>query len=386
MIHTKTSTRHEVLIGIPRKTVRMKAVAWTGLLAGLLGAGSGYSQSFNSQIDAIANSMANSFKAAELPSGGRVVVGQAKIQSQHNFAGTVLTNPGQWLTSTMHVTQATDKAVIDWNSFSVGRNATVNFHHRSDSAVTLNRVTGTQKSVIDGAINASGQVYVLNANGVLFGKTAKVNVGGLVASTLGLSNEDFMAEKITLAGNGRQGRVDNEGVLKATDGGYIALVGKQVGNYGAITANFGRAALLAGDTVSLKFQGKSLWGAFVDKGTLQALVHNKGTVIADDGRISLNASGTDAVKTTVIKNTGRLQARSLVRNNSAEITLEGDRINDQVEVGGTLDLNPPHGYNRGSVTLYAAHLVVERAAIQNRHGISTLLGWTSFRRVDRIEP
>ena len=83
----------------------------------------------------------------------------------------------------MNVQQSTQRAAINWTNFSIGSNATVNFQQPNASAVVLNRVVGNEQSVINGALNANGQVFVLNSNGVLFGQGAQVNVGGLVAST-----------------------------------------------------------------------------------------------------------------------------------------------------------------------------------------------------------
>jgi filamentous hemagglutinin family protein len=119
--------------------------------------------------------------SAQSPTGGAVVAGTAGISQ----AGAVT-----------NINQSSQKAVINWQGFSVGAQNTVNFNQPNSSAATLNRVIGNERSVIDGAINANGQVFIVNSAGVLFGKGAQVNVGGLVASTLDISNNDFMAGEL----------------------------------------------------------------------------------------------------------------------------------------------------------------------------------------------
>ena len=116
-------------------------------------------------------------QAADLPTGGVVTAGSDSLDHSGN---------------TLTVNQGSDKLAIDWQSFSIGANHNVTFNQPSASAVALNRVLGSDVSRIQGALNANGHVFLVNPNGVLFTSTAQVNTGGLVASTLELSNEDFI--------------------------------------------------------------------------------------------------------------------------------------------------------------------------------------------------
>ena len=118
---------------------------------------------------------------------------------------------------------------MNWQGFNIAAGETVNFVQPNRSAIALNRVLGGEASSIYGQLSANGQVFLVNANGILFGRGAQVNVGGLVASTLDLSVADFMNGKRTFSGSG--GRIDNFGTLSA-EGGYIALLGGQVSNQG----------------------------------------------------------------------------------------------------------------------------------------------------------
>lgn len=156
-----------------------------------------------------------------LPTGGQVTAGQASISQSGNA---------------MTIGQSTPKAAIDWQSFNIGGNASVDFVQPSASAIALNRVLGQNPTQILGALNANGQVFILNPNGVLFAPGAQVQAAGIVASTRHLDNADFMAGRLTFSGSG-PGTVVNQGQLNARSGGYVALIGAQVVNQGVIEAH-----------------------------------------------------------------------------------------------------------------------------------------------------
>jgi len=95
-------------------------------------------------------------------------------------------------TRTMTVDQATLRAVIDWQQFNIGTGATVQFNHQQGAgSATLNRILDANPSVIQGAIRAAGEVYLINQNGILFKDGAQVNVGSLIASSLQIRDEAF---------------------------------------------------------------------------------------------------------------------------------------------------------------------------------------------------
>lgn len=118
---------------------------------------------------------------ASLPTEGHVVAGQATLSQSGN---------------TLTIDQSTSKAVLSWQSFDIGAGYTVNFEQPGASSVALNRVLGSDPSAIFGHLNANGQVFLTNANGVFFAPGAEVHVAGLVASTLGISNADFLSGKV----------------------------------------------------------------------------------------------------------------------------------------------------------------------------------------------
>ena len=125
--------------------------------------------------------------AQNLPSGGVVQAGQASI--------------GIPVANSLVVQQQSNRAIIDWQNFSIGSGNKVQFVQRGAGSVVLNRVVGNQQSSILGQLAANGGVFLTNPNGILFGAGAQVDVGHLVATTLGITNNNFMAGNIALAGS-----------------------------------------------------------------------------------------------------------------------------------------------------------------------------------------
>ncbi len=268
--------------------------------------------------------------ALAAPSGGTVTSGSASITQ----SGPVT-----------DVNQASQRAVINWQGFSVAGGETVNFHQPGRSAVTLNRVIGNERSVINGALNADGQVFLVNSNGVLFGQGSSVNVGGLVASTRDLGDDDFNAGRYVFRGSGTAAVV-NQGALHARDGGYVALLGGSVSNQGVISATRGTVALAAGDRITLSFNGDSLLGLTLDQGTLDALVENRQAIQADGGQVILTALAADQVLGAQVNNGGLIRARTL-DDLTGSITLYAHGGTTRVD--GTLDASAPVSGNGGAI-------------------------------------
>jgi filamentous hemagglutinin family protein len=293
--------------------------------------------------------------AADLPTGGRVTAGQAAL----TYAGKTLT-----------VNQGSNKAALDWTGFSIGQGATVNFVQPSAGAVALNRVLGADPSLIQGALNANGHVFLLNPNGVLFSPTAQVNVGGLLASTLALSNDDFLAGRYHLLGASAHA-VENQGAIRAA-GGDVALVAARVVNTGEIAAERGNALLGAGSDVVVDFGGPVKLQ--VQKGALDALVDNGGAIRADGGTVLMTAKSAGELAGSVINNSGIVQARTLATGAQGQILLLGDMQSGSTNVGGTLDASAPAGGNGGTIETSAAHvttlpgLAVNAGAVAGKGG------------------
>lgn len=117
-------------------------------------------------------------QAHALPGDGAVVSGQADIQTP---------GPGQML-----ITQGSDRAIINWNSFSIGGGETVRFLQPGQNSLAVNRVTGNDPSQIFGTLTANGRIMLINPNGILFGQTSRVDVNSLVATTIDAPDERLL--------------------------------------------------------------------------------------------------------------------------------------------------------------------------------------------------
>ncbi|MDP3412015.1 MAG: filamentous hemagglutinin N-terminal domain-containing protein, partial [Polaromonas sp.] len=218
----------------------------------------------------------------------------------------------------------------------------------------LNRVLGADPSSIMGTLSANGRVFLLNPNGVLFGSGAQVNVGGLVASTMSLSDAKFMSGdySFTDAGNGS---VVNQGNITAADGGYVALMGKSVSNQGVISARLGSVVLAAGNAVTMDVAGDGLLNVSVAQGAVNALVENGGLIRADGGKVLLTAQAAGDLLKTAVNNTGVIQAQT-IGNRNGTILLLGDMQSGTMNVSGTLDASAPNGGNGGFIETSAANV------------------------------
>ncbi len=255
--------------------------------------------------------------AFALPTGGKVVAGQISIQ--------------QTSTTNLNVVQSTQKGIVNWQSFGIKANQNVNFVQPGASSVTLNRVTGGNPSAIYGHLNANGQVFLVNPNGILFAPGASVNVGGIVASTLGIDNQSFLSGTYHFSGGGN-GDVTNQGTITAARGGYIALIGPRVNNDGLIRAPQGSVDLGAGSAVDLTLSNNRLMSFQVSRAVLNAAVNNGGAIRAKGGQIILSARSKNTILRTVVNTTGIIVADSAV-NKGGTITLLGG-VMGAVQVSG----------------------------------------------------
>jgi filamentous hemagglutinin family protein len=242
-----------------------------------------------------------------LPTGGQVSAGSASILTPN--------------ASTLQINQSSDKAILNWQSFSIGSAASVQFTQPGASSIALNRVLGSNASEIFGRLTATGQVFLSNPNGVLFAPGASVEVGALFATSLSISDANFLAGRYVFTKEGNAGAVVNRGTI-LTPGGYTALAAPQVRNEGLIVARLGSVALAAGERVSLDMVGDGLINVNVEQAALNASVLNSGTIQADGGRVILSARSANALLDTVINNTGAIRANALVERNG-EIILDG---------------------------------------------------------------
>ena len=292
---------------------------------------------------------------ASLPTSGQVSAGQASI-SQNG--------------AHMVINQSTQRAAINWQTFNVGKDAHVQFQQPSAASVTLNRVMSSDPSQIFGRISGNGQVVLTNPAGVYFGKDARVDVGGLVATTHGISDADFMAGKSRFERNGSTGSVINEGELKAALGGYIALLAPEVRNQGAVIAHMGTVALASGEAIDLKFDSNNrLTSLRVEPSQIAALVENKHAVQAPGGLVIISAQSMDRLVGGVVKNSGRIEANGLQQQGGRIVLSASHKVDntggisanataDATAAGsgpaGKIEISAPEVNNSGSITATGA--------------------------------
>ncbi len=267
-----------------------------------------------------------------LPTGGTITSGSGSIAT----AGRQMT-----------VTQSTDKMIASWETFNIGRMAGVTFNQPGKDSVALNKIYDQSPSRILGSLSANGNIYLINPSGIVFGEGAQVNVGGLVASSLNISDADFLAGKYIFSSTGTAGDIINNGSLNA-NGGVVALLAPKVINEGSITANGGSVILGAGNQVTLDFQGDGLITYNIDKGAVDALAENKGLIKADGGLVVMSAKAADSLTSAVVNNKGVIEAQTL-ENKSGKIMLMSDMENGTTVVDGTLDASAPNGGDGGFI-------------------------------------
>ncbi len=253
------------------------------------------------------------------PQGGVVSRGAARI-SQSAHATTIR--------------QTSQRAVIDWRAFDVGRGDNVTFDQPGRNAATLNRVRTARPSIIEGAIRAPGTVVIENAAGVLFTGTARIDVGGLVATSQAVDAARFLGDgRLEIGGGERAGaRVVNRGTITIGEAGLAGLVGSDVENAGAIVAERGTVLLAGGSHSTIDLAGDGMVRIAVEGEA--GRVANGGRIDAG-GRVLLTAADAARTLDAAINTTGVIRARSGSAT-GGRIELIG-RGNGAVRIAGTLD-------------------------------------------------
>lgn len=249
------------------------------------------------------------------PLGAQVVSGNATVQGQG--------------TANVTVTQGSDKAIINWNTFNIGANEATRFIQPSSSSIALNRVTGgLGPSQIFGMLSANGRIFLVNPDGILVGPGAKIDTAGFLATTHDIANADFMVGRYNFSIPGRpDASVVNQGTITAQNGGFAALVAPGVRNSGTITARLGTITLASGNVFTLDFYGDklitlgvndSIAATVKDVSTgqpLSSLVSNEGKLKANGGTVELTAVAARQVVDSVINNKGVIEANSIGTRN-----------------------------------------------------------------------
>ncbi len=262
--------------------------------------------------------------AYALPENPHVISGEASFERVND--------------QTLNIT-ASDRSIIEYGSFNIGLGETVQFLQPSTEAFSLNRVIGGSGTEIFGSLLANGSLILVDPKGIFFGPTAQVNVGGLIASTLDIRNQDFLAGRYVFGGTEISpeglGQVVNQGEITADEGGFAVFLGGAVANEGVIRAPLGTVALASGEMVEVGVSSDGLVSIAIEKEVSQKIldadgnpisdqIRAGGTIEADGGLVTLQAEAAREIFLRSINLTGHVKADSVeVRNGVVEFVASG---------------------------------------------------------------
>jgi filamentous hemagglutinin family protein len=270
---------------------------------------------------------AQTLPANALPTGWNVTSGNAAITKNGN---------------TLNINQTSQQAIANFATFNVGSGALVDIRQINNSAALLARVTGGDPSQIQGQIRADGALWLINQAGIMVGPGARIDVARFIASSLNVTDSDFLAGRMNFKGTGTPGEVHNAGTINAASGGSIYLVGANVSNSGSLNAPQGEVLLAAGQTVQLVDTATP--GVSVAITGTPGEVRNMGQITAEAGRIGLAAG--------LVSNSGTISASSVVR--------EGGRI--FLRASGDLKTSATSSISANGTTGGNVVLIAENAA------------------------
>ncbi|HVC10720.1 MAG TPA: filamentous hemagglutinin N-terminal domain-containing protein, partial [Burkholderiales bacterium] len=285
------------------------------------------------------------------PTGPSVVSGSASFASAGNQL-TVLNSAN---------------AIIQWQGFSIGVNEITRFLQSSSASAVLNRVVGSggtiPQSVIDGLLSSNGRVFLLNPAGVVIGPSGRIDVAGFVASSLGLSDDDFLHGRMRFTAVPGAGDVINGGVIQTQSAGRVYLVAPNVGNSGVISAPRGQIVLAAGKSVELASSDSPGMTVQVTADGGQAL--NLGSLLADSGSIGMFGA--------LVRNAGVAEANAAVAGPGGQIRFvasqdvaldAGSRTTANGTSGGDVLLQAQGGTNLIGGTVEATGSAGQGGAVQ----------------------
>ena len=261
------------------------------------------------------------------PVGASVVSGSAGFDSTIPGVLNISNSPG---------------TIINWQGFSIQQNEITRFIQQSASSAVLNRVTGVNPSEILGQLLSNGKVFLINPNGIVFGAGSRVDVAGLVASSLNMDNRDFLRGSLFRFTAGNGAGISNEGLIHAGKDGNIVLIAPDIDNHGTISSDGGRIVLAAGSALTLasfEFPGIS----FEVQAPTDAVL-NVGEVLSRGGVIELLAGN--------IRHAGLISANSATIDRSGTVRLVA--LEDiELAAGSMLSANGSEGADGGSIEIRA---------------------------------
>ena len=243
---------------------------------------------------------------------------------------------------TLNVT-ASSNAIINWQGFSIGADELTRFIQPGTGSAVLNRVVGSGSSEILGRLLSNGRVFLVNPHGIVFGENASVDTAGLVASTLGISDADFLEGDYRFDAGPDAGKITNEGSIEAGAGG-VFLLAPSVENSGVIHTERGDLVLAAGRTITLT--SLDLGGVQVEVQAPEDEALNLGTLLAERGAAGVFAGS--------IRNAGTVEANAVTVDEDGTVHLVfEDGLDLEGEERGAAGVPASSTRNAGTVRLVA---------------------------------
>ncbi len=247
----------------------------------------------------------------------------------------------------------TPGAIINWQQFSIAADEITRFNQQSAASSVLNRVTGNDPSQLLGRLTSNGQVFLINPAGILVGAQARIDTAGFVASTLKLSDADFLAGRFNFTPTPGAGAVSNAGQITTPEGGFVYLVGAAVDNSGLIHAPGGEVLLAAGQSVQLA--DSTTPGVRVEFSASSGAARNLGEIVAEAGRVGLTGA--------LVRQSGTISANSAVREGGQiYLRASGDTYVDQDSQ------TTATGHRGGQISLLGQRVAVTDQALVDASG------------------
>ncbi|MDC0356959.1 filamentous hemagglutinin N-terminal domain-containing protein [Pelagibacteraceae bacterium] len=288
-----------------------------------------------------------------LPQGGSVVSGQVNI----DYAAV----------DRLNVNQASNQAVVNWQSFNVGRDASVHFNQPGSKASILNKVLSGQ-SIINGKIYSNGRLFLINPTGILTGPNSAIRAEGAVLSTLNLSQQNYLNNNLQFNTNTNSSLV-NQGLI---EGQYVALMAPQVNNQGTIVSGVA-TTIAAGDDMLLGISNSNNLTIKISPSKLQAMAKNEGTIKTQNGMVTIKTDAAqslvdDIIKLPNAKATGLVSENGVIKlvSNSGSIKANKIKIDagskGATEISGILNSNNENGKG-GTIEITGKDIDVNSATI-----------------------
>ncbi len=248
---------------------------------------------------------------------------------------------------TMIIDQHVDKAIINWQDYSIATHELVQYRQPNDEAIALNKITGSSPSAIMGSLVANGQIFIINPNGILFGHNSKINTAGLLATTLNISDGDFFEGNYIFSQDQYKqlSFIINMGEITIADNGYVVIVAPLVSNDGLIIANLGEVHVGSAEQFTVNFDGRNLINFEI---TTPPEDSEPGTIFIPTQHIS------DIIM-QVVNYDGLIEECGIVEDGDMTTfaNTSGTLINN-----GIIQTDGKEGFDAGTITLDATHAII----------------------------